>query len=85
MAHYKRKRPRSSAGGYYSSKAMTYRLGDRISNRRWTSHWPRWWDKVFHTRPARARTRALGRQVVKGADPDGIAWPRPGRPHVYYW
>lgn len=46
---------------------------------------PAWWDLVFHTRPWRATSKRLERAVLRGADPDVIAWPRNHRPHIYFW
>jgi len=71
MANYKRKRCRKNA------------TGNRPDN---MSSWPKWWDLTFHTRPKRAANRRLERAVVKGKDPDNIAWPLGNhKPHKYYW
>lgn len=48
--------------------------------------YPAWWDRMFHTRPTRAATRRLARDVLRGrVDPDGIVWPHHHRPHRYHW
>lgn len=48
--------------------------------------YPAWWDRLFHTRPRRAKERALLRCILAGkADPDNAAWPPQKKPHVYYW
>lgn len=85
MAHYKRKRPRGSAGGHYSNNALKYRLGDRFDSRIWLRNYPRWWDKCFHTRPSRTKTRRLENRVLRGEDPDNMTWPDGRKPHIYYW
>jgi len=47
---------------------------------------PRWWDLVFHTRPHRARTKAIARRIMRGEiDPDDTAWPLPDKPTKYFW
>lgn len=57
----------------------------------WSSHkspmnnWPAWWDRTFHTRPHRTATKRLELAVLRGADPDAIAWPLRHKPHFYYW
>ena len=54
--NYKRKRPRTAP------------LHRGRSRGHWLRHWPRWWDLIFHTRPRRARTKALERAI--------LLWPR---------
>lgn len=74
MAHYKRKRPRTSSGARGSWRGH------------WLRHWPRWWDITFHTRPKRRVEQALLVRMRKGDDPENIAWPLGNRkPHRYYW
>lgn len=93
MANYKRQRCRLRGAGHYSSKALGRRLdgawgGSPVKGqdrRRWTKGYPRWWDKLHHTRPARSATRALERAVLRGRDPDGMTWPDGRKPHIYYW
>jgi hypothetical protein len=85
LAHYKRKRPRTSGGGYYSRNGLKHRLGDRHERFMWLHNWPRSWDKIVHTGPTRARTRDLERKVMKGEDPCNMAWPLWKKPHDYYW
>ena len=89
MAHYKRRRPRTSGSGYYSANGLKNRLEDagvREGDRhRWTYGYPRWWDKAFHIRPARSVTKAKANAVLRGADPDDMTWPDGRKPHIYYW
>jgi hypothetical protein len=85
LAHYKRKRPRTSGGGYYSRNGLKNRLGEQHDEWLWLHNWPRHWDKTFHTKPHRAAARALERKVMKGFDPDDMAWPLAKKPHIYYW
>lgn len=46
--------------------------------------YPHWWDRLHHTRPARAATRARLQQVLRGWSDDGN-WPDYRKPHIYYW
>ncbi len=47
---------------------------------------PAWWDRVFHVRPHRVRTKRMERAVLLGkVDPDDLAWPIPYRPWQYWW
>lgn len=86
MAHYKRKRSRTASSGYYSNNGLKRRLGDAEKDlSHWTTRYPRWWDKVMHTRPSRARTRLLEHRVRKGEDTEDMTWPDGRKPHVYYW
>ena len=47
--------------------------------------YPAWWDRTFHTRPWRAKSRQLEKAILRGADPDNAVWPIWGKPHIYYW
>lgn len=52
----------------------------------WSSSYPRSWDIMHHTRPRRARERAMAWKVINGrVDPEEAIWPMNHRPHVYYW
>ncbi len=83
MAHFKRKYPRTSASNGYSARELNRRI--KSGNYDWLSNYPRWWDKVRHTGPARAHRRGLEHKILRGADPDNIAWPLNHKPHDYYW
>lgn len=89
MAHYKRKHPRSSSSGYYSANGLKNRLDDigldPRSRKKWHQGYPRWWDKVFHTRPARTKNRVLEKKILKDADSENMCWPDNRKPHIYYW
>lgn len=88
MAHFKKRRPRSKPGTGYSSKGLAHRLDGRVpygDRRHWTRSYPRYWDIVYHIRPARAERHALERAVLAGRDPDDMVWPDGRKPHVYYW
>lgn len=85
MAHYKRKRPRTVGGHRYSAKGLEYRLKIAPEDLRWLQSYPRWHDKLFHSRPARRQVKLLEVQVIKGADTDDLVWPDGRKPHVYYW
>lgn len=47
---------------------------------------PKWWRRLFMTRPWRHANAACCARIIKGSDPDGMAFP-PGnhKPHAYYW
>lgn len=62
----------------------------------WQEIWPAWlkqysahpahWDRTYHIRPHRMRTKRMERQILMGRiDPDDAAWPIPNRPYIYYW
>jgi hypothetical protein len=85
MAHFKRKRSRTSPSGGYSGNAYKHRLGDRFDNRAWYRNYPRDHDKIFHTRPRRRKERQLERKILTGSDADGLAWPLAKKPHTYFW
>lgn len=47
---------------------------------------PRWWRKLFMTRPGRRENRALCQRIVRGEHYDGLVFPLGNRkPHEYYW
>ena len=47
---------------------------------------PKWWRKLHMTRPKRRENSLYCFRVMKGDDPDGLAFPLGNRkPHVYYW
>lgn len=84
MAHYKRKRPRTTGGQKRDKwKAKKFKSIGRYYW--WMGNWPAWWDIVFHTRPHRRRAAAVTHAVLKGADADGANWPVSKKPHNYYW
>lgn len=85
MAHYKRKRPRMAARKGYSSKGLERRLQCCRSEVRHYDNWPRWHDKLHHTRPTRRQTKQHLLAVMNGADPDQIAWLDGRKPHEYFW
>ena len=74
MAHYKRRRPRTSGRSNNTARG------------RWNNS-PRWWDIIHHRRPRRATERAIERKIIAGLiDPDAVAWPLGNsKPLVYYW
>lgn len=90
MATYKRKKPRTLPSGGYSSKGLERRLNEKAvpkgDRKGWTGSYPRHWDKVFHTRPTRARSHLLLVGILKGErDPDDTVFPNGRKPHIYYW
>ncbi|MDX8355580.1 hypothetical protein SLH47_24725 [Cognatiyoonia sp. IB215182] len=86
MAHYKRKRSRlAGRKAGYSSKGLERRLKLTSDEVLWLGNWPRWHDKLYHTRPRRREENKLTREVLKGSDPDNMAWPLNRKPHEHYW
>lgn len=85
MAHYKRGYPRTKTRGRrrYPSKWEW----PALEKKGWfhMCSYPRYWDIQYHTRPQRAKTKAISRKVKKGADPENLAWPIAKKPHNYYW
>ena len=51
--------------------------------RYWLEQWPRWWDDLMHTRPARAKERRLEHKATRGEEPTD--WPDHRKPHKYWW
>ncbi len=44
------------------------------------------WRNKMMNRPKRRANKSICKQVMKGADPDGLAGPLGNcKPHVYYW
>lgn len=47
---------------------------------------PKWWRKLYMTRPRRRDNKHVCRLILKGRDPDGLVLPLGNcKPHVYYW
>ena len=47
---------------------------------------PKWWRKLYMTRPKRRENKRVCCLIVKRADPDEVVPPLGNRkPHVYYW
>ncbi len=47
---------------------------------------PKWWRKLYMTRPRRRHNRALCQLIEKGIDSDTLSFSLGSRkPHVYYW
>ncbi len=52
----------------------------------WLKNTPKWWIKLFMTRPKRRQNKAVCMAIMKGQDPDDLVYPLGNRkPHVYYW
>ena len=50
------------------------------------SHTPKWWVKLFMTRPKRRQNKKLCIAIYKGEDPDSLVYPLGNKkPHEYYW
>lgn len=90
MAHHKRKRPRSLATRGSSYNGLKRRLEDRGVDIETSYHfmrnYPRYWDIIRHSRPARQHNAQVARMVVKGdVDADDAIWMNGRKPHIYYW
>ena len=48
-------------------------------------HCPSARTRMFITRPRRAKESAAIARIMKGADPDGVLFPRPRKPYIYYY
>lgn len=47
---------------------------------------PHWWIDLYMNKPKRRNNDRLCHRVLKGDDPDNMAWPLGNRkPHIYYW
>lgn len=84
MAHHKRKRPRSHMG-QGSSNDIAREMKERGLEWRWYQNTPSSHHIVFHHRPKRRETKRLLTQILKGEDPEKVAWPVARKPHIYYW
>ncbi|ESP91517.1 hypothetical protein PL2TA16_00316 [Pseudoalteromonas luteoviolacea 2ta16] len=52
----------------------------------WLCQTPKWWIKLYMTKPRRRENQRLCHAILKGQDPDGIAFPLGNsKPHIYYW
>lgn len=52
----------------------------------WLNHTPKWWVKLFMTRPKRRKNKMACSAVMRGADPDNMAFPLGNKkPHEYFW
>lgn len=52
----------------------------------WLKHTPKWWVKMYMTRPKRRQNKAVCTAIIRGADPDDLVYPLGNRkPHLYYW
>lgn len=75
MANFKRNKPRTRTYGHGRSRGH------------WLSHWPAWWDRIFHTRKERRSSHKLEHALAnEQADPDEALPETHGhKPHRYYW
>lgn len=49
-----------------------------------TGSYPHWWDRLYHTRPARRQAGLLLQKIERGGE-DAERWPDYRKPHKYYW
>lgn len=72
--NYKRKRPRTKPPRGVDHLKLA------------TGGHPHWFDIVFHNRPKRRRDNARVREIVKGADYEGMTFDLGNKkPLQYYW
>lgn len=47
---------------------------------------PKWWRKLYMTRPRRRENRNLCHRILRGGEYDRLVFPLGNsKPHVYYW
>jgi len=52
----------------------------------WLNKTPKWWLKMYMTRPKRRANKNVCIAIMQGTDPDGIVAPLGNaKPHEYYW
>lgn len=80
MSHHNQRTDRAADGRLLRLKYRNYYV---IHFPRGT---PKWWRKLHMTRPKRRENALCCFRVMKGDDPEGMAFPVGNRkPHVYYW
>lgn len=84
MAHHKRKRPRILTGSG-SKNGLAREMKKRQIEWRWYQNTPTSHHILFHHRPKRRAVKCFEAKIMKGEDPDNIAWPIARKPHHYYW
>ncbi len=58
---------------------------DGVGQESWR-YTPKWWVQMYMTKPRRRKDKAMCHYILRGGDPDALAWPVSGRkPHHYYW
>jgi hypothetical protein len=71
---------------YLEARLRYYEHRDWPDEFNMMANWPRWWDIMHHTRPARRKNRqTLNRVLREVVDPDGAFWCDGRKPHIYYW
>lgn len=86
MAHYKRRRPRSSGAKVNDYKVIVKRLERKGLRYRWIGSSPGWWNAMEHIRPKRREAAAMERAILRGSDPDDLMWPvGSNKPHSYWY
>jgi len=99
MAHYKRgKCRRHGRITFTAEKTLLKSIGVHLPIVSWRQDVPRWvkwpnygrnpgkWNRDFHSRPHRARTKLIAGEVRRGRlEPDCAIWPVHGRPNKYFW
>lgn len=65
----------------YSSHALERRFKTDPTGILRMKNWPRWHDKLYHSRLIRRRTKELAACVVKGVYSESMNWPDGRKPH----
>lgn len=83
MAHHKRGKSRAQSSPHTSRRSWE---AHEAIGYRWTKHYPRWHDILYHSRPRRrGDARQAANVVADRCDPDEALWPLERKPHLYYW
>lgn len=80
MSHHNQRLDRGVGGRLLRLKYRNYYVA------RFPRGTPKWWRKLHMTRPKRRENALYCFRVMKGEDPEGMAFPLGNcKPHVYYW
>lgn len=67
-------------------KLLRSKFRCRDGGPRFPSGTPKWWRRLHMTRPRRHANAEYCARIIRGTDPDSMAFPLGNhKPHVYYW
>ncbi len=70
----------------YRRKIDEHHFGKKFRDGHRQMTTPQWWIKDYMTKPRRRESTRLCYSIIKGEDPENIAWPLGNKkPHIYYW
>lgn len=73
-------------GTHWYAESWEEWLRDVHKDGTWTMSTPSSWNKAYHTKPRRAKTRMAIQKVYKLIDyEDEVNFPLDKKPHIYYW